>query len=64
MALVEQIMNSRPLTPISDCVSDLEPLTPNILLLLQPNLPLPLAKTEINDEFSRKWWKKCQYLAN
>ena len=61
---VEQIMNSRPLTSITDCVDDLEPLTPNMILLLQPNLPLPLVKDNVSSEFTRKWWKMCQHLSD
>ena len=63
-SLVEQVMNSRPLTSITDCVDDLEPITPNMLLLLQPNLPLPMVHGEVNAEFTRKWWKRCQCLAH
>ena len=35
---VEGILNSRPLTPVSDSPYDLEPLTPNHLLLLRSNM--------------------------
>ncbi|KAJ8391386.1 hypothetical protein AAFF_G00090160 [Aldrovandia affinis] len=41
MCEVKSIINGRPLTTISDDMNDLEPLTPNHLLLLksQPNMP-------------------------
>ena len=41
MAEVQGILNSRPLTPVSDDPKDLEPFTPNHLLLLRANPNLP-----------------------
>ena len=41
MCEVESIVNSRPLTKVSDDARDLEPLTPNHLLLLRPGPSLP-----------------------
>ena len=38
MAVVEKILNDRPLTPSSGDPQDLEPLTPSKLLLLRPNV--------------------------
>jgi hypothetical protein len=41
MCQVEAIVNSRPITPVSDDPRDAEALTPNHLLLCRPNLMLP-----------------------
>ncbi|CAM1318517.1 Uncharacterised protein g6950 [Pycnogonum litorale] len=64
MNLVEQIINDRQLSPVTDCVDDLDPLTPNMLLHIIPNPPLSIANVEINVEFTKKWWKRCQHYAN
>ena len=42
MCLVEEIMNSRPLTSVSDDPEDLEALTPNHVLLGRTSLAKPL----------------------
>lgn len=64
MCEVECIINNRPITTASDNPNDLEPLTPNHILLLktQPNLPPGLFKQE--DQYARKRWKQVQYLAD
>ena len=41
MTEVESVLNSRPLTPNSDNPADFEALTPNHLLLLQPEGSMP-----------------------
>ena len=61
---VENIINSRPLTTVSDDPNDLEPLTPNHLLQqkqldsLLPDIFYP------SDNYSRKQWRQIQYLTN
>jgi hypothetical protein len=45
MSEVEKILNDRPLVPCSADSSDLEPLTPNSLLLLRPNPCTPAHET-------------------
>ena len=43
---------------------DLEPLTPNHLLLLKPNGLLPPGVFDKRDLYFRKQWRQVQYLAN
>lgn len=61
---VEAIINGRPLTVISDDPTDLKPLTPNHLLLLQPPKTLPPGVFNQKDNFVRRRWRQVQYLAN
>ena len=63
MSEVEGILNGRPLTPISSYPKDLDPLTPNHLLLLRanPNLPPGGTKEEMN---SNRRWRQVQYMAD
>ena len=63
MTQVEGILNSRPLTKTSDDPADDEPLTPNHLLLLRGNKPMPPGSFTKNDALVRRW-KQSQYLAD
>ncbi|KAL5006049.1 hypothetical protein ScPMuIL_017207 [Solemya velum] len=60
---VEAIVNSRPITVVSNDPNDLQPLTPNHLLLLRSGLQLPLINMTLADTY-RKKWKHVQFLAN
>ena len=60
---VEQILNSRPLVPLSSNIDDLEPLTPAHLLLLRPNEFKPLLETSDHDLYTRKYYRKAENLA-
>lgn len=60
----ETIINSRPLTIVSSDVNDLNPLTPNDLLLNKSNSSLPPGLFNSSDNFSRKKWKQTQYLSD
>ena len=61
---VESTLNSRPLTHFSDDVTDLEPLTPNhILLGLHRNWGY-MCDTDDKDVISRKKWRQVQAAAN
>ena len=63
LVIAEGIVNNRPLTPISDDPKDLEPLTPNHLLIHRPaNIPPGLFSE--NDMYHRKKWRQVQYLAD
>ena len=64
MAEVEGILNGRPLTLNSDSSINTEPLTPNHLLLLCPNLNFPPGTFKKNDLYCQHRWKQVQYLAN
>ena len=57
-------MEGRPLTKVSDDPNDLEPLTPNHLLLVRRNESLPPGLFEKNDTYSRRRWRQVQFLAN
>ena len=61
---VEATINTRPLTIVSHDLNDVEPLTPNHLLLLKgkPNFPPGVfVKTDI---YVRRRWRQAQFLAN
>ena len=64
MTEVEGILNSRPLTPNSNDPDDLEPLTPNHLLLLRSNLNLPPGIFTNEDSYATRRWKQVQFLAD
>ena len=63
LVVAEGIINNRPLTPASDDPNDLEPLTPNHLLIHRPACAPPGLFNE-NDLHSRKKWRQVQYLAD
>ena len=64
MCEVESILNNRPLTVVSDDSRDLEPLTPNHLLLLKSDASMPPGTFQREDLFSRPRWRQVQYLAD
>ena len=61
MAEVQGILNSRPLTPVKNDPKDLEPLTPNHLLLPRANLNLPPGVFSTEDTYCKRRWLK-EYL--
>jgi hypothetical protein len=61
---VEAIINSRPITTAQSEAGDLEPLTPNHLLLLKAKPSLPPIIAEETGPYARRRWKQVQYLAN
>ena len=64
MCEVESILNSRPITFVSDDPADPEPLMPNHLLLLKCDSPMPPGVFQKEDGFSRHRWRQIQYLSD
>ena len=63
LVVAEGILNNRPLTPVSDDPRDLEPLTPNHLLIHRPAAAPPGLFND-KDIHSRRKWRQVQYLAD
>ena len=61
---VESILNSRPILTLSSIPCYLEPLTPNHLLLLKSEVPVPPGLFQRKDLLSRCRWRHVQYLAH
>ena len=64
MCEVEAILNSRPLTKVSDDPNDLQALSPNHLLPLRAGPECPPGIFAKNDQFSQKCWRQVQYLSD
>ena len=63
MCEVEAIVNGRPITKLSDDPRDMEPLTPNHLLLLRAGPTVPPVSSQKQDLYGRRW-RQVQYLAD
>ncbi|XP_071094674.1 uncharacterized protein [Haliotis cracherodii] len=61
---VEIILNGRPITDVPYHPHDLNPLTPNHLLLLRSGQKMPPGTFCKDDVYSRRRWKQVQYLAD
>ena len=61
---VESLVNSRPLTPVSDDINDFEALTPNHFLLGRESPNLPFNVMYKRDNCSRKRWREIQFITN
>ena len=64
MCKVEAILNSRPLTKVSDDPSHLQALSVNHYLLFPAGPECPPRIFAKNDQFSQKRWKQVQYLVD
>jgi len=60
---VEAIVNSRPITKVSDCINDLAALTPNHLLLLREGPAAPPGVFKQSDMYKRRW-RYVQHVSN
>jgi transposase InsO family protein len=59
----ESIVNSRPLTKISDDLNDLSPVTPNHLLMIKKHVALPPGVFQESDMY-RKRWRAVQFIVD
>ena len=60
---VENIVNSRPLTTVSNDPADLNPLSPNHVILGKSSVLLPpITQPQRADLYARKRWRRVQYL--
>ena len=62
-AEVESIVNSRPMTKLSENVDDLSVLSPNHLLVMADGVSIPFAKFSRSDMYKRRW-RYVQYLSD
>ncbi|MEZ4720248.1 MAG: hypothetical protein R2813_00025 [Flavobacteriales bacterium] len=64
LCLAENMLNNRPLTPVSNDPQDLEALTPNHLLLFRKTSGLPPGQFVKQDLYVRRRWRQIQFLAD
>ena len=64
MCEVESIVNGRPITNVSDDPTDLQPLTPNQLLLMRSGPVAPPGVFQKEHLYSRSRWHQIQYMAD
>ena len=60
---MESVVNNRPITRCTESANDIEPLTPNHLLLLKGDAKLLANKFVKADIYNRRW-RHVQYLAD
>lgn len=60
----EAILNDRPITRLSEDPNDLEPLTPNHILLMKGKPILPSGLFEKSDLYIKRRWRQAQYIAD
>nr|CAB3263158.1 uncharacterized protein LOC104265735 [Phallusia mammillata] len=64
MVEVENILNSRPLTPVTFSPSNDVPLTPNHILLQKPSPVMSPGQFDEKDNYTRRRWRQVQFLAD
>lgn len=60
----EAILNDRPITKLLDDPNDLEPLTPNHILLMKGKPALPPGLFEPHDLYVKCRWRQAQYISD
>lgn len=63
MIEIEGILNSKPLGYVSSDIADLDPVTPNRLLMGQPDASLPQVIYPDSDLLTRRHWRHSQVIA-
>ncbi|XP_048061180.1 uncharacterized protein LOC125277035 [Megalobrama amblycephala] len=61
---VESILNAKPLGYVSSDVADLDPVTPNLLLMGRRDASLPQVLYDSNNLLGRRKWRHSQVLAD
>ena len=64
MCEIEAIVNSRPITKVSDDPRDLQPLMPNLLLLLRNGPKLPIGAFTSDEIYALRRWRQVQHLSD
>ncbi|XP_039616483.1 uncharacterized protein LOC120533641 [Polypterus senegalus] len=59
---IEGILNSKPLGYVSSNIADLDPVTPNFLLMGRPDSSLPQVVYPVNELMGRRRWRQSQVL--
>ncbi|XP_028296698.1 uncharacterized protein LOC114458488 [Gouania willdenowi] len=61
---VEGILNSKPLGYVSSDIADIDPITPNMLLMGRRDASLPQAVYGIREQLGRRKWRHSQVIAD